>query len=186
MNGNDAPPIPLRITIANSTSLRVGDVVRVNTAGFVVASGATGLAAGVVQGFVDETGINPFSLGYKTGNPSVTLTGDDGITTSSSNQTAAHYMQAEVILDPAGVLLFLNKTDGTLTQSNLFQYFPVDSNSRQIATGSASDANGTFQLIALDPESTGGATADGTKGAFRLAGNQYGNLADNATAKIVA
>lgn len=186
LTGGEALPIPVPVRIANSVTLRSGDAVRVNAAGFLVTAGASGVPCGVIGGFTDQNGINPLSLGYNTGNPGVTLTGDDTITTSSSNQTSASFIQAEVIMDPAGNVLWLNKADGTLAQSNLLQMYTLDANARQVATASASDTTGTFQLIALDPEATGGATADTTKGLFRLAGNQFGMLLDIGTAKVAA
>jgi hypothetical protein len=186
MTGQETSPVPTQIRIANSTTLRTGDAVRVNTGGFVVTAGASAALAGIVTGFVDENGINPFSLGYKTGNPSVTLTGDDQITTSSTNQTSAHYILAEVILDPTGSLLFVNKADGALTQANLFSLFVEDSNSRQISQASASATDGQWQLIILDPESTGGKTADSTKGAFRMAKRQMTTIIGANSGTVVA
>lgn len=189
LRGGMTAPTPIRIRIANSVTLRVGDMVRVNTGGFVVTVGATAPVGGVLTGFVDNHGINPFSLGYNTGNPSVTLTGDDTLATSSTNQTRASYIYAEVIVDVAGEYLWRNKADGSFTQTNLFQFFDVDANSRQVATGGASDSNGQLQLMAIDPEGTtmegdNVSAADATIGLFRIAENQYGLGIDTGTAKI--
>lgn len=184
LGGNTAAPTPVQIRIANSTTLRVGDIVRVNTSGLLVTNGATAPAAGVLVGFVDMNGINPWSLGYS--GAGVTLTGDDTLATASDNSTRAQYIMGQVILDPAGDLLWLNKSDASLAQTNLFQYCDLDSNSRQAVTSSPSDATGVLQLIVLDPEASGGATADATKGAFRITRNQFGLLVDSATAKVNA
>lgn len=186
MNGQETSPVPNLLRVANSATLRVGDSVRVNTSGFATGAGASAAIAGVVVGFVDENGINPLSLGYNTGNPSVTLTGDDTITTSSSNQSSAHYIQAEVVLDPTGSLLWLNKADGALAQANLFSLFVEDSNSRQISASSASVTDGQWQLVLLDPESTGGKAADTTKGAFRLAKRQMVTIIGTNSGTVVA
>lgn len=188
ISGNMAQPVPIALRIANSTTLRIGDTVRVNTAGFIVGAGTGVVVTGVVVGFTDENQISPFTLGYNTSTRSVTLTGDDQLTTSSTNQTAANYINAEVILDPAGAALWLNKADSALTQTNLFQFFDTDSNNRQITVSTASDTSGTWQLIAIDPNATGGAAADTTMGLFRLVENmlQTNTNSYNSTAIISA
>lgn len=186
LSGNMAAPTSIPFRIANSTTLRLKDAVRLNTAGFIVGAGVGGAVAGIVVGLEDENGINPFSLGYDVTGPTVTLAGDDQITTSSSNQTSAHYMNARIVVDPAGDILWLNTADSALARTNLFQYFDIDSNNRQVTVSTALDTNGQVQLIALDPESTGGATADSTKGAFRIVENQFGLGLDSATAKNAA
>lgn len=189
LSGQAEAPTPIPIRIANSSTLRIGDLVRVNTSGFVVGAGTGGAVAGVLVGFVDEKGINPFSLGYNRGG--VTLTNDDTLATSSSNQTRADYIRAEVIVDPAGDILWLNDADSSLAQTNIFQYFDVDSNNRQVTVSSASDANGQLQLVMWDPEGSSNIaaniqSADASKGAFRIAENQFGIGLDSATAKVAA
>lgn len=180
-------PIPFPVRIANSKTIRIGDTVRVNNVGFLVPSVSSDVAAGVLIGFTDQNDIPVTGLGYNLGNTGATLTGDDTLATASDNQTrTTGYIMGQVVLDPAGTELWINKTDGALAQTNLFQYFTLDSNGRQVATGSASDSTGTVQLIMLDPESSGGGTADSTKGAFRIAGNQFGMLLDVGTAKVAA
>ena len=67
LSANTAAPLPVPVRIANSTTLRVGDIVRVNTSGLLVSNGATSPAAGVLVGFSDHDVINPFSLGYDKG-----------------------------------------------------------------------------------------------------------------------
>jgi hypothetical protein len=186
MFGHMESPVPNLFRIDNSKTLRVGDAVRINTSGLIVTAGASAAVAGICVGFVDENGINPFSLGYKTGNPGCTLTGDDILTTSSSNSSSAHYIQAEVILDPTGSLIWLNKADGALAITNLFNLFVADSNSRQIASSSASVTDGQFQLVLLDPESTGGKTADTTMGGFRIAKRQMVTIIGTNSGTVVA
>ena len=190
MTGAEPAPIPTPIRVANSTTLRVGDLVRVNTAGFVVPAGAGAAIAGVVTGLVDERGITPWSLGYGTRTGS-TLTGDDTLATSATNQTRSDYIQAEVILDPAGTLLWISDADGDLAQTNLFQFFDCDANSRQVASGTASDTNGQVQLVIWDPEGVSNIVgnvkaADASKGAFRIVENQFGLGVDSGTAKLAA
>ena len=153
ISGNVAPPAGLPYRIANSTTLRVGDVVRVNTGGFLVTNGATAPAQGVLLGFVDENGINPFSLGYGS-RGGVTLTGDDTLATSATNQTRADYINGLVALDPAGEILWLNDASADLALTNLNQFYDIDSTSRQIDAATNGDANGIFQLIIWDPQGT--------------------------------
>lgn len=190
LSGNPAAPTPIRVKIANSTTLRLRDAVRVNTSGLLVTAGTGNPVGGILVGFVDEKGINPFSHGYgsRTGS---TLSGDDQLTTSSTNSTRADYIEGLVIIDPAGDILWLNDADDSLAQTNLLQHFDVDSSSRQITVSTASDANGQFQLVEWDPEGVSNVygnptAADASKGAFRIAENQFGSGIDSATAKTAA
>lgn len=185
LDANASDPLPTPILMANSITLRIGDAVRVNTSGLIVTAGVGNAVGGIVVGFVDNNGINVLGFGVNN-TTGCTIVGDDTVTTSSSNSTRASAVFAQVILDVAGDILWLNKTDGALAQTNLFQMFDCDANSRQITTGGASDANGQFQLMVFDPESTGGAAADTTKGLFRINENQFGLAIDSATAKVAA
>jgi hypothetical protein len=181
LSGALVSPPTVQLKVANSTEVRIGDSVRVNNAGLVVSAGATAPIAGIVMGIVDENGINVLGQGV-TNNTGATLSGDDTVTTASDNTTRAHYIKVEVAIDPAGNLLFYNDSDGSLAQTNLFQFFDADSAGRQIASGSASDSNGQFQLIELDPDGDG----DASKGLFRIAENQFGMSIDTGTAKVGA
>lgn len=182
--GNMAEPTPMQIRAGNSQTIRIGDLVRINTGGFVVPAAAGDVVGGVCTGLLDQNGINILGQGV-VNNTGATLTGDDTITTASDNQTRANYINIAVILDVAGENLWLNKTDGTLLQTNLFQFFDATTG-RQIATGTALDNNGQMQLIRLDPEATGGAPADATKGLFRINESQFSMGIDSATAKNAA
>lgn len=184
LSGNTAAPTPIQVRIANSTTLRVGDAVRVNNAGLLVTAAAGEPIGGVLIGFVDNGGINPFSLGYS--GAGTTLTGDDTLATSSTNSTRAKYILGEVIMDPAGDILWLNKADTALAQTNLLQFADSDANGRQLATTSPSDANGQWQIIMLDPEASGGKAADTTVAAVRINENQFSAGIDSATAKVAA
>ena len=188
--GNTASPTGVPYRIANSTTLRVGDVVRVNTAGFLVTNGATAPTAGILVGFRDENGINPFSLGYGSRTAS-TLTGDDTLATSATNQTRADYINGMVAIDPAGIMLWLNDASADLALTNLFQFYDIDSTSRQIDAATNGDANGIFQLIVWDPKGTSvevnnPVAADASFGAFRMNENQFSGGIDTGTAKNAA
>jgi hypothetical protein len=172
------------IKVANSTTIRIGDLVRVNTGGFVVPAATGEVVAGVCTGFVDENGKNILGQGL-TNTTGHTPTGDDTVATASNNQTRASFVQAQVVIDVSGQILWKNKADSALAQTNLFQFFDVASG-RQVTVGSAGDANGQVQLIQLDPDATGGASADTTMGLFRLNETQFNAGVDTATAKIAA
>ena len=189
LSGAQHAPAPIPFRIANSTTLRVGDLVRVNTAGFLVTNGATAPPAGVLGGFANAQGINPFSLGYSDGG--VTLTGDDTLATSATNQTRADYIDGLVTVDVAGDLLWLNDASADLALTNLFQFYDVDSTSRQVDAATNGDANGVMQLIVWDPKGTSQipdnpATADASFGAFRINESQFSGGIDTATAKNAA
>lgn len=146
---------------------------------------ATGeVVGGVCVGLTDENGINILGQGVANDTGS-TLTGDDTVASSSTNTTRANYVKAAVVLDVQGDILWLNDADGDLAQTRLFQMFDVDSG-RQVTLSSGSDANGQVQLIRLDPQATGGATADASKGLFRINENQFSMGIDSATAKNAA
>lgn len=184
LSGQTTTPVPELIRVGNSATIRIGDLVRVNNAGHVVACATGEVVGGVVTALTDENGINVLGQGVPNDTGS-TLTDDSTLTTSSTNTTRANYVKAAVILDPSADILWLNKADAALAQTNLFQFFDVASG-RQVTVGGASDANGQVQLIRLDPQTTGGAAADTTKGLFIIAENQFGKGIDSATAKNAA
>ena len=184
IDANASDPIPLMIKMANSASARIGDLCRINTGGFIVPAASGEVLLGVITGFVDQDGKNVLGAGIenKTGH---TASGDDGVTTASDNQTRGKFIQAQVIVDFGGDILWKNKADGALAQTNLFQFFDV-ATGRQVTVGSASDSNGQVQLVQLDPDSTGGADADSTQGLFRLNETITNAGVDTGTAKIAA
>lgn len=191
LSGNTATPTPIPYRIANSTTLRLGDAVRVNTSGLLVTAAAGEAIQGVLDGFTNQDGINPFSLGYSTGGAGITLTGDDTLATSATNSTRAEYIVGMVIVDPAGDILWLNDADGNQAQTNVNQFFDSDSNGRQITQSTAGDANGQWQLILWDPKGSSNepnnpVTADASMGAYRINENQFSSGLDSATAKNAA
>lgn len=168
-------PGTIQVIIADSATIAIGDLVRISTAGYVKRAAAGEPVAGVCVGLVDQNGLNVFSP-RASGVTGATLTPDDTLAVSSTNTSdGTRKLKAEIILDVAGLNLYENETDGTLAQTNLFQFFDVGANSGQV-TVSASDANGQVQLIALDPDDT-------SKGLFRLNETQYSGGIDTATAK---
>lgn len=183
LSGVHSSPVTMDIIIDDSATLTVGDAVVVDADGFIDVAGAGGPILGVLSAVVDKDGINVFETGRAGGTDGSTLTGDDTITVSSTNTSdATRNLKGRVIL-PVGHTKFYNDTDGSLAQANLFQYFDNDASGHQIATGGASDANGTWQLIEIDPDGDG----DASKGIFIINECILGpQNVDTATAKIAA
>jgi len=173
-------PSSIDFLLDDSTTLKIGDAVRVNTDGIVARVAATYAVLGICTGIVDENGINPFSLSYINATGS-TLTGDDTVVTASDNSTRAHALFAQVAVDPAGNCLWLNDADGDLAQTNICQMFDVVAASGQISQSSASDTSGQFQLIKIDPQGD----ADASKGLFRISEPQLMAQVGNATTGFV-
>jgi hypothetical protein len=161
--GVGSSPTPLKILVDNSTTLKVGQFARVNTAGYVVAAGVGNPILGLVVGLIDNNGtpVNSFQYGGNTGH---TNSGDDTVVTASDNRSRALAVYAEIAV-AVDSILFYNDADGDLAQTNLMQLFDVASTSDQVATGGASDTNGQLQLVELNPDNDG----DLSKGLFRVA-----------------
>ena len=171
-------PATTDILLAASATVKIGDLVRINTSGLLVRAETGTVVGGVLVGIVDQNGINVFSP-RASGTTGATLTADDTITTASTNiSDASKQLKGQVILDVSGQCLFYNDADGDFAQTNLFQFFDVAAGS-QVTTGGASDANGQVQLIAIDPDGD----ADASKGLFRLNETQFSGGIDSATAK---
>lgn len=167
--------------IANSATIKIGDAVRENTAGFTVRAAAGEAILGVVEGIVDANGINVFSP-RATGVTGTTLTPDDQVAVSSTNQSdATRNIKAQVKLDPAGHILYYNDADSDLAATNDFQFFDSNAAGNQIVVG-GSDSNGQWQLIKRDPDGDG----DLSKGLFRIAEGILGGMVDSGTAKLAA
>lgn len=174
-------PAQVDILLAGSATVKIGDLVRVNTSGLLVRAATGEVFGGVLVGIVDQNGINVFSS-RATGTSGATLTPDDQIATASDNATnAAKNLKGQVVLDVSGSNLWFNDADSALAQTNLFQFFDV-ANGNQVTVGSASDANGQVQLIAIDPDGDG----DLSKGLFRLNETQFNAGVDTGTAKNAA
>ena len=171
--------------IANSTTLKIGDFVRANTAGFIVRVGVGSPILGVCSGFrvtnrADNEGVNPFALGAPTAG--ATLTEDDQIATASDNQTRVEFAVAEITVDVGGHLLWYNDADADQARTNDYQFFDVNAAGNQVTQSTASDANGQVQLISRDPDGD----ADLSKGLYRIVEHQLGGDIDSATAKNAA
>lgn len=174
-------PASLRFRAGDSATLTIGDAVRLNTSGLAVIAAAGNPVLGIVTGIVDKDGINPFSLAYSNGT-GATLTGDDTVATASDNSTRADYIEVEVLVDPAGNLLFYNDADDTMAQTNVGQLYDVVAASDQIDESSASDTSGQFQLVSLDPDGD----SDASKGLFRIAEPQLITQIGNSDTVVAA
>lgn len=174
-------PAGLQFRAANSATLKIGDAVRINTAGFLVRAGAGNPVAGILTGLYDNNGLNLFALGAAT--VGATLTADDQVVTASDNQTrTTGHVIGEVVCDPAGALLWYNDADGDLAATNDFQLFDVVAASSQISQSTASDTSGQFQLVSRDPDGD----SDASKGLFRITECQLITEVNNADAVNVA
>lgn len=166
-------PNSLPFLMENSVTITIGDAVRLDTNGAIKRCANTDPGIlGIVQDFKDSGDqIGVFSPRIP-GNAiaGATLTPDDTITTASDNRTnGAKKLLADVILDPAGIILWRNVTNGTLSQANVGQFFnTVSNNPGQIDTASASNTVGQFQLVTLDPDGDGNTA----KGGFRMVNQQ--------------
>lgn len=179
--GVGSAPTPVKVIIDNSTTMKRGQVVRVNTAGYLVPAGVGNAVLGVVEGFIDNEGTPVNGFMYDTSKTGHTNSGDDTIVTASDNRSRAKKVFAEVSIPMEGVLYF-NDANGDLAQTNLMQMFDLVSTSDQIDQGTASDTSGQFQLVELDPENDG----DLSKGLFRLVETQLVRQLGSATAAIIA
>jgi len=180
LHGQEAPSTA-DILIAGSATLIVGQLVRVNTSGFVVPAATGEVFTGVLAGIVDKNGVSVFSPRAQ-GTSGATITGDDTVVTASDNASnAAKNLKAQVYIDPCGSLLFYNDADGDFADTNLFQFFDVASGT-QVTHGSASDSNGQVQLIQRDPDGD----SDLSKGLFRVNETVFNAGVDTGTAKITA
>jgi len=144
----------LEIIAANSVVVQVGDLIRINNAGFGSLVTTGDLVLGVVTGVVDKNGaaIDP---------DSGTL---DIYTMASDNQTVA---QKKIQYIPAlQEYLFYADADGDFAQTNLMQYIGVDDeNNPDAASVAPSDTVvNTLRLVQLDPDGDG----DASKGLFQI------------------
>lgn len=181
LGGVPSVPTPIKVALANSTTLKRGQAVRINTAGFAVAVGVGNPVGGIVDGLVDNNNIpvNAFQYQGNTGHTNGST--DDTVTSASDNQTRTVQVFAEIIMPLEGVL-FYNDASADLAQTNLFQLFDVGSTSDQIDFTTASDSSGQFQLIQLDPDND----QDLSKGLFRVAEPQLLRQINNSAAVVSA
>ena len=142
----------LKIVAANSIVVQIGDVIRVNNAGFGALFTAGDLVLGVVTGV---SNVNGMPIDPDSGT-------NDTYTMASDNQTVAqkkiHYVPA--LQD----YLFYNDSDDTLARTNLFQYFPLNDENDVNGSSSSDTTLDTVRLIEIDPDGD----ADASKGLFQF------------------
>ena len=176
-----ANQVLIKIRIGNSQTLTHGELVRVNTSGFVVTCATGESPAGGLVGFVDANGVPPHTA-FWINNAGITISNDDTIVTSSTNTTRTdNFIYAQIQYDPAGTALWYNDADADLAATNLFQFYDVASGN-QVTEATRSDANGQVQLVSLDPDND----ANLSKGLFRINESQFNAGLDTATAKNAA
>lgn len=174
-------PTPVKIKVANSTTLKIGQMARVNTAGFIVPNGATNAPLGRVAGLIDSNGTPVNAFMYDVSKTGHTNSGDDTVVTASDNQSRTLAVYAEIEVGLEGILFF-NDANGDFADTNLLQFFDLVSTSDQVDQGTPGDANGVMQLMQIDPDGIG----DVSTGLFRVNESQLNGALDSATAKIAA
>lgn len=178
--GATGAPTPVKVLAANSTTLKIGQAARVNTSGLAVPAGVGNPPLGIITGLIDNNNIPVDSFAY-TGATGHSNSGDDTVTTASDNTTRALAVYAEITVG-LEAMLFFNVASAVQAQTNLLQFFDVTSTSDQIDQSTASDSNGQFQLVQLDPDGDG----DLTKGLYRINESQFNGGQDSGTAKVAA
>lgn len=152
LSGSAQTPAELRIIGANSVVFQVGDVIRINNAGFGALFVAGDLTLGVVTGVVDKNG--------KAIDPDTNTL--DTYTMASDNQTVA---QKKVQYIPTlQDFLFYNDSDDTLAQTNLMQYFPLNDENDVNGSSSSDTTLDTVRLVEIDPDNDG----DASKGLWQF------------------
>lgn len=157
-------PATMDFLLDDSATFTIGDAVRLDADGLLTVCGATSTVLGILVGIVDKNGI-PVSADRSQGTDGATITGDDTVTTSSTNSSdATRGLKGQVIVDPAGLCLFYNDADDTLTQSMVGAGFDLNSTGDNIDVATLADGTALFQLIEIDPDGDG----DASKGLFRI------------------
>jgi len=156
----------VNFVIGNSQTIYLGAAVTIS-GGYVVPATTTSKILGVVIGLVDRydrpldttfTAVKNYTGTFTNGGPGV-----QNYASSSTNATG-DMVKAKIIVDQD--TLYVNATQSALTAANLFNFFRIRTatNATQLATYVNGDVT-QFQLIKLDPDSTG----DTTQGLFRIA-----------------
>lgn len=160
LDGSSYTPSLLYGIGKDSIIFTIGDIVRINTSGYIDLSEANEQIIGVVVSVVDANGL-PVTPDSGTTN---TWTMASANTTSPKNQVAyipafPHYAWSA-------------DSDTTITVADLGCYFNANSTSDGIVTSGQSYTIGTlqFQCIGLDPNSDG----DASMGLYRIVGSQMG------------
>lgn len=146
-------PVVLRLPIANSATVKVGDAVYISTNGVTRATSST-LVLGIVQGIVDANGIDL---------DNTSVDNYDGTWTSSSKTYAASAdnltdkkVMAQVIVDEDA--LFYNDADGNFTNPTDVGLLIKCADQDQIDEDTTSATVGQFYLWKLDPDGDGDAS----------------------------
>ena len=181
--GVDSSPVCVDVLIDDSATLTLGDAVIIDTDGNLDVASATSPVLGVLQGIVDQDGINVFETGRSGGTDGSTLSGDDTITTSSTNTSdGTRKLKGRVALTVSANSKWYNDASGNFAQTDLFKHFDLVAGGDQVDQGTGSDASGIVQLIEIDPDGDG----DLSKGIFVFVETQILGNIDQATARLAA
>lgn len=165
LDGNPYSPALIYNIGKNSIIFTVGDVVRINTSGFVDLCTTTEQAFGIVAHVVDKNGkaVAPDSGTNNTW------------TMNSANQTSASYQYQVGMIPVFGHYAFSADSDTTIDQADFGKYYALNSTSDGVVTSGESDTIGSLdvQVIGLDPDNNG----DTSMGLYRFVNTQVGQLA---------
>jgi hypothetical protein len=159
LHGTSETPALMEGVGKDSIVFTVGDVVRINTSGYIDLSTADEQIIGVVQSVVTSKGL-PVAPDSGT---------TDTWTMSSANTTVGLRIQ---FIPAFGDYAFSADSDTTITIADIGKYFNVKSTSDAIVTSGESYTIGTlqFQCIGLDPNGD----ADASMGLYRCVASQMG------------
>lgn len=160
MEGGNAHPPYGEFIIDNSKTITLGDAITL-TSGFADVCTAAERPVGICVGFVDNEGL-PVHGVVSHADVDGTVTGDDTYVSASDNQTDKKVRVVVMLARPND--LYYNDSDDTLAQSNVGQYFDMNSTGDNIDVASAG-ANGVWQLVEINPDQD----SDASKGLFRIA-----------------
>jgi len=161
LDGSSEAPTLLAVIAKNSVAFTVGDMVRINTAGFGDIVDADEDISGVLVGVTDKDGkaLSP---------DSGTL---DTYTMASDNQTNAAKKYKLSFIPALPHYLFFNDADDVMTAIEVLQNYDLIT-SDQVDGDSAADSQKQVQLVEWDPDED----ADASKGLFRVVETHFGTV----------
>jgi len=167
LDGSSYTPSLMYLIGKNSVEFQIGDLVRVNTSGFIDVADAGEGVCGVVAQVVTRA---------RATKDSDSATSLDTYTMSSDNQTVAKDMIAFIPALPH--YLFYNDTDGDMDEAHIGMYFDAITHSQIDESSGHDTTQSTFRLWEYDPDHDG----DASKGLFQIVESQFGSDSWDRTA----
>lgn len=153
-------PVTKLIPIANSATVKVGDVLKMQafaSGGGCTRATAGSLVLGVCVGIVDKNGIDLTNT--STANYDGTWTSSTNTYVASADNMTDKVVKALVVVDKDSV--WYNDSAGDLAIADEWKHFDL-TDQDQIANQNGADAAGAFVLVKRDPDGDG----DASKGLF--------------------